>query len=131
MTETQRGLLLIDQCPACRALWFDGTELERYARSRRVYDDAPRLTKSPNIDLPQTAVCPRCTSEKLQQGTWRGITMAVCPRCNGVFLTPAALRAVRGTFGRTERPDFQRSSTDDGTGDWIDDLFSDQYGGPA
>jgi len=135
MTESRRGLLLIDQCPNCRALWFDGTELERYARARRVYDEAPHVsTGRPQVAPSETPVCPRCSEERLEQGVWRGIPMAVCRRCQGVLLMPDALRAVRATFGRATRPEFQEPNTDDGTWDLIDYLFADAHempGGPA
>ncbi len=125
MTETRRGLLLIDQCPNCRALWFDQSELERYARARRVYDDAPHATTGRPATVPAEPVpCPRCASQTLQPGTWRGITMAVCSQCDGVFLTADGLRAVRATFGRAIRPEFQDPNSDDGTWDLIDYLLA-------
>ena len=128
MTESRRGLLLIDQCPNCRALWFDGTELERYARSRRVYDDPPQVTtRHPAVPLPDAPTCPRCPSERLQQGAWRGIAMALCPQCQGAFLTADALRAVRASFGRTARPNFQVPNTDDGTWDLVDYIFANPH----
>ncbi len=125
MTESRRGALLIDQCPHCRHLWFDGSELERYARSRRVYDDVPHITTGrPDSTQTQQAFCPRCGPQVLQSGTWLGIPMAVCSRCEGILLAPDALRAVRATFGRTARPDFQEPSSDDGTWDLIDHLLA-------
>ena len=124
MTESQRGLLLIDQCTSCRALWFDRNELERYARTRRVYDDPPRVTiRHHDVGGGEGLPCPRCTPQMLEHGTWRAVPMALCPRCQGVFLTPEALRGVRATFGRRPRPDFHVPGTDDGTWDLIDYLL--------
>jgi Zn-finger nucleic acid-binding protein len=131
MTESRRGLLLIDQCPNCRGLWFDGTELERYARARRVYDDPPHVTTGrAGIELADGRACPRCVSEKLQQGAWRSIPMTLCPRCQGIFITLDALRAVRAKFGRAERPEFREPNTDDGTWDLIDFIFAESHDTP-
>ena len=50
--------------------------------------------------------------------------MAMCSQCDGAFLTAEGLRAVRATFGRVIRPEFQSPNSDDGTWDVIDYLLA-------
>lgn len=82
--------IVLDECPACGGIWFDGDELEAY---RRQIPTRPRYTDDtfvPDDDL-SNRPCPRCRVLTARSGSLSGHRTFHCRNCRGVFLPRSAV----------------------------------------
>ena len=78
----------LDQCSTCRAIWFDGGELQAFLEH-----ELPGVTSRNPLDnaLPVTARseqtrCPRCNEPTLAKCYKEGLYIQQCLECYGVYL---------------------------------------------
>ena len=88
MTRIYHRAAELDQCSTCRAIWFDGGELQAYLEhvlprvsSRNPLDDALPVTASS-----EQSRCPRCKEPTLAKCYNEGLYIQRCIECCGVFL---------------------------------------------
>ncbi len=80
----------VDVCPACRGMWFDGGELRRVLRDRRVGD---RLEPMPEGGRRGAIACPRCGGP-MDLRRAADLEVDLCPDCRGVWLDMGELGAL-------------------------------------
>ena len=88
MTRIHHPAAELDQCSRCRAIWFDGGEMQAYLEH-----ELPRVTSRNPLDdaLPVTArseqtQCPRCNEPTLAKCFNEGLYIQRCLECRGVYV---------------------------------------------
>ena len=93
--------VVVDQCDACSGIWFDGGELERVTRMKRLgaLEIPPRRDAAADA---KRARCPRCGGEgKLVPvaSTTSEIHVDTCAVCGGKWLDGGELAILRDEGG--------------------------------
>lgn len=92
--ETAEGLTL-DQCPQCRAMWFDAGEL---ARMLGTAEDLPALEHTQGQSVSSALECPRCRGTALVRMPYAvgaSVCVETCPMCQGTLVAREDLGPVR------------------------------------
>lgn len=94
--------LVIDCCPKCQGLWFDGGELRQVFKSeglsKRFLMDARVSGQAFSYSLSEGARrCPRCRTV-MDQPIVGGVIVDVCHGCQGVWLDFGELRKIVDTY---------------------------------
>lgn len=98
--------LVIDSCPECYGLWFDGEELKKFFESpqlaRRILDDdgLEEVPMRPRGDQPRR--CPGC-SQMLRPSQLGDVQLDYCLKCRGIWLDHGELGRVVELFRQGER----------------------------
>ena len=78
----------VDQCPSCRGIWFDDSELETILEHSRSDLRPLRSGREEDTLNRQSGKCPRdgqsmmrvCSAKKSE------VVLDVCPECSGIWL---------------------------------------------
>lgn len=87
--------VIIDRCPECRGLWFDGGEVRAFLKSDSFKERFLAAPKPPasTTGEPTEAFqrdCPRC-QRGLEQFAIADVTVDICVECLGVWLDAGEL----------------------------------------
>lgn len=98
LSEVRIDTIRIDQCNACRGIWFDRKELEAVvdvARRKMLPLPATSSPVSQRMDERQ-GNCPRdrIALEPVESLAVDGLTYDHCPRCKGVWLDGGELEQI-------------------------------------
>lgn len=82
MQKVQRAEVVIDECGACKGLWFDHAELKAVARDAELEKRAAHMRKYP---MKSPFACPRCGGACYQSFVG-DVEVDTCGSCHGVWL---------------------------------------------
>lgn len=83
MTATDAHGLALDECRACRGLWFDSGELREYRKQDR---DTANPGRFEAIDEAPSLRCPRCDELSIIRGKAGRYVLHCCVTCRGFFV---------------------------------------------
>lgn len=87
--QGRREVLQLDQCSACRGIWFDPGELELYLKQQVTAADSQPVTPVDHARLDEKEVeCVRCSVPmfKWPASLLSAVKADYCPKCLGVWL---------------------------------------------
>jgi Zn-finger nucleic acid-binding protein len=90
LCEKKKAGIVLDECEACKGIWFDRDELAQYHRQLTVPPRKGGARFTPREDLPRQS-CPRCRVLTLSSGGADGERAFRCVNCRGIFLSRSAL----------------------------------------
>jgi uncharacterized protein len=102
MTTVQAQDVTIDQCSACKGIWFDDQELDKL-ENKTASLSIDLLRSDPGsmavVDHNRPRNCPRCGNVLLIRCYYddtNEVEIDQCVQCSGVWLDPGELNSVRG-----------------------------------
>ena len=87
-TDGRHASVCVDECPACRGMWFDEAEIEA---TTGFTTPLAALAAAPG--RPGERRCVRCACAMNVVRTL-GVDIDVCPQCRGIWLDPGELRQI-------------------------------------
>lgn len=104
-SDAQTGLV-IDSCPECFGLWFDGEELKRFFESpglsnRILEEDALTAVPAGPVQR-EERLCPQCRT-RLQRSGLGDVSLDYCLSCQGIWMDHGELNRVVKLYHQGER----------------------------
>ncbi|MGE0490232.1 MAG: zf-TFIIB domain-containing protein [Vulcanimicrobiota bacterium] len=98
--------LVIDSCPECFGLWFDGEELSRFFQSPRLSQHILEEDAIPDVPSPsrpaETRTCPQCQTP-LRPSLLGDVNLDYCETCQGIWLDHGELNRVVELYNSGQR----------------------------
>ena len=104
LVSEQHGDVTVDRCADCNGVWFDPDEVTKYFQHLR---PKPKTAPPNQADLGgvtrvSAGRCPRCQTDDLRIGLFRGMSYCRCRRCSGFFLTEEQISGVHREAGQSQ-----------------------------
>ena len=94
MARVHCGVVVLDRCDHCGALWFDGGELETVLeRPETLPAHTPKASAGARA-TDALILCPRCPGLALEAVRRGAVGVHRCPRCHGVLVGRSAIEAI-------------------------------------
>ncbi|MFP4028426.1 MAG: zf-TFIIB domain-containing protein [Candidatus Brocadiia bacterium] len=119
--ELSQSNVMIDRCPTCWGLWFDGGELEQALKMPETAISEPQEGEETALD------CPRCGGQLFSlHFPHTDITVEVCENCRGMWLDDGEFPRIRAWHESLRQGELEKLGLEDvESEEYLDDFLTD------